>query len=284
MTLSLAANFFLAIDRRDIEFSLQFGAIKLNQSSLDGILDSDSLKQAADDNDQLLELDRAKRLMRCIRSDATESHAIDVPGLGQFTLHLLVAEGLPREVHIVRNGIYICDNFSKFGQPLKRFPGTREFIAVLEPAKAQVGKGPSQLLKQLENPAHDAFEPERIVDPVQLQTAKSQIKSLINSVRTIIKSMAKIEDIDRSQLEELSHLFASGGVDTATENENADTDPDRFQYGAARKNQRTKPPTVGTKGSARRRKGPIKKHIRSCLARRPSARPMCHPEQEQLWH
>lgn len=255
MALSLATNFFLAIDRQQIEFSLKSESVKISQHSLDGILASAHIKQAAEDNDQILELERAQRLLRCIRSDASSKHAIQVPGLGEFTLHLLIAEGLPREVHVLRNGIYICDNFAKFGLPMKRFPGTRQFIAVLEPATGETGKKPSELLKQLENPAHDAFEPERIIEVGDLQKAKTQIKTLINRVRDIIRSEANIEDLDRSQLEELSHLFAVGGAGGAADDENAEKDPDRFQFGEARKNQRTKPPAVGGKGLSRRRRG-----------------------------
>ncbi|HSY35615.1 MAG TPA: hypothetical protein VK814_07695 [Acidobacteriaceae bacterium] len=258
MALSLATNFFLAIDRREIEFSLNGGSIRMNQSSFDGILSSQDLQRVAEDNDQLLELERAKRLMQCLRSDATEQHTISIPGLGEFTLHLLVCQGLPREVHILRNGIYICDNFAKFGQPMKQFPSTREFIAILEPATSEAGRRPSELLKQLENPAHDAFEPERIIDAAELRKAKDQIKTLHKRVREIIRSSASIEDIDESQLEELSHLFAAGGVGEPDNNPDAERDPDRFQYGAAQKSQPSHSPAVGGKGASERRHGPTK--------------------------
>lgn len=266
MTLALATNFFFAIDRQEIEFSLNGGSVNINQASLDGILASEKLKQTAEDNDELLEFERAKRLIQCLHSDATQKHTISVPNLGDFTLHLLIAADLPREVHVIRNGIYICDNFAKFGQQMKRFPGTQEFIAVLEPARTEAGNIPSQLLKLLENPAHNAFEPERIVDAAERQKAKSQIKTLINSVREIIKSAAKIADVDRSKLEELSHLFAAGSTGATANDENAEKDPERFKYSAARKNQRNQPPATGGKGTVNRRGGPFprtKKGVRT---------------------
>jgi len=80
MALSLATNFFLAIDREQIEFSLKSGSIQINQPSLDGILASANIEQAAKDNDQLLELERARRLIRCIRSDAATRHRISRSG------------------------------------------------------------------------------------------------------------------------------------------------------------------------------------------------------------
>jgi len=255
MTLSLVTNFFLAIDRREIEFSVSDGEVEMNQSSLDGILANPNLEAVAKDADQLEELERARRLLECVRSDVTKQQTITVDGLGDFTLHLLVAEGLPREVHVLRNGIYITANFAKFGQPMKRFPATREFIAVLEPARTVAGRRPSQLLKQLENPAHDAFEPERIVDRTELQKARKQIKELISRVREFIRETAKIDDIDRSQLDELSHLFAHGGVDPESDESNEEKDPDRFRYGEAQRGQRAAPSGMSETGSGQRRGG-----------------------------
>lgn len=249
MRLSLATNFFLAIARNEIEFSVQ--GVKLSQSSIDSILESLALAEIAAASDETANLDRAKRLMQCIRSDGATQHKISVAGLGDFTLHLLIAEGMPREIHILRNGIYICDNFGKFGLPMRAYRGTKEYMAVLEPARTDAGKKPSQLLKRLENPAHDAFEPERIVDPAAQKAARQQIKSLISKTRDIIKAAAKMEEISHSHLDELSHLFAAGGASSKAPEADAEKDPDRFKYGEARKSERKRAGTPVAKGKAK---------------------------------
>jgi hypothetical protein len=256
MSLCLVTNFFAAVDRREIEFSIGNGEVQMNQSSLDSILASPGLEDVAREADEMEELQRAQRLLRCIRSDASQKHTISVSDLGHFTLHLLVAEGLPRELHVLRNGIYITDNFAKFGQPMKRFPGTREFIAVIEPASGNAGRRPSQLLKQLENPAHDAFEPERIVDGAQLAKARRQIKELISKVREIIRETAKIDDVNRSQLDELSHIFSQAGADPDAGSDDRESDPDRFRYGDAQPARRDEPRGAHGTGLAQRRGGP----------------------------
>jgi hypothetical protein len=237
MTLSLATNFFLAIDRGEIEFTVGKGVI--NSASLASILGSTELESVATQADQLEELRRARRLLECIRSEAASTHKILVPDLGEFTLHLLVKDDMPREVHVLRNGIYISDNFAKFSEPMRRFPGVREFTAVLEPSPTPAGKLPSTLLKQLENPAHDAFEPERIIEEVERQKAKKQIKHLIKRVREVIRELAKMEELDTSQLDELSHLFGASGSGTKT---NEEEDPAKFTYGEARRGRRARPP------------------------------------------
>lgn len=253
MSLSLATNFFLAIDRQEIEFSIGNGEVLMNQSSLDGILADPNLEEAAAETDQEHDLERARRLLICARSDAAQAHTISIAGLGDFTLHLLIAEGLPREVHVLRNGIYITNSFAKFGQPMKQFPRTREFIAILEPARNEAGRRPSELLKQLENPAHDSFEPERIVDPIELAAARRQIKQLISRVRDIIRATAKMEDIDRSQLDELSHLFATEGTSSDRSADEGEQDPERARYGQARRGQRAVPTGARGTGTGRRR-------------------------------
>ncbi len=206
MTLSLVANFFVAIDRGQIEFVVDGSAI--NGTSLDNVLEDEAPEALAREHDQLAELDRARRLLLCIRSEAATRHGITVGGLGDFTLHLLVSEQLPREVHVLRNGVYITDNFAKFSQPMRQFLGTREFIAVLEPALTDEGRAPSALLKQLDNPAHDAFAPDRIVDEKDRKLGREQIKKLISEVRKIIRLVAKIDEVQSRRLDELSSMFA----------------------------------------------------------------------------
>ena len=124
----------------------------------------------------------------------------------------------------------------------------REFTAVLEPATAKEGSKPSALLKQLENPAHDSFEPERLIDAVERETAKKQIKLLIKRVRETIRSVAKIEDISSSHLDELSHLFGDAGDRGRKDIED---DPERFIYGTARKGRRARPPGTTGKGGGK---------------------------------
>lgn len=253
MRLSLATNFFLAIRRNEIEFLVD--GVRLNQPSIESILESPALAEIAAASDETASLERAKRLMLCISSDVASRYTISVKGLGDFDLHLLIAENMPREIHILRNGIYICDNFGKFGLPMRAFRGTKEYIAVLEPARSEAGKKPSQLLKQLENPAHDAFEPERIVEPADQQAARQQIKELINRVREIIKGAAKMAEIDHSHLDELSHLFAAGGASSKSPEADAEADPDRFRYGEARRSERKRAATGGSKSKAKVRPG-----------------------------
>lgn len=253
MTLSLVTNFFAAIERGQIEFTVD-GCV-INRSSLDSVLEDEVLEALAREHDQFAELERARRLLLCIRSEAASRHVITVPGLGDFTLHLLVSEDLPREVHVLRNGIYITDNFAKFSQPMRQFPGTREFTAVLEPASTDEGRAPSTLLKQLENPAHDAFEPDRITGEPERLRARNQIKKLISEVRKIIRTMAKIEEVQNSRLDELSAMFADTGATRDEGREDEEKDPDAYLYQKPRRGSRRQSAGATDNGMGRKRGG-----------------------------
>lgn len=253
MTLSLVTNFFAAIERGQIEFAVDGKSI--NSSSLDSVLNDAALKKLASDHDELAELERAQRLLLCVRSEAATRHVISIPGLGDFLLHLLVDENLPREVHVLRNGIYITDNFAKFSQPMRLFPGTREFTAVLEPAPTPQGRGPSALLKQLENPAHDAFEPDRITEYSAQQTARRQVKNLINEARAIIRTVAKIDDVENSRLDELSEMFADTGATRDEGREDEEKNPDAYVYQKPRRGTRRQASGATGKGKARKHGG-----------------------------
>lgn len=253
MTLSLVTNFFAAIERGQIQFAV--GGKPINRTSLDSVLADEALEGLAKEHDQFAELERARRLLLCIRSEAATRHNITVPGLGDFTLHLLVSENLPREVHVLRNGIYITDNFAKFSQPMRLFPGTREFSAVLEPASSTAGRAPSALLKQLENPAHDAFEPDRIAEPLAQQRARDQIKQLIGKVRRIIRTLAKIDEVENSRLDELSAMFADTGTTRDDGREDEEKDPDAYVYQKPRRGTRRHAAGVTGTGKGQKRGG-----------------------------
>src|SRR5690606_32508883 len=74
--------------------------------------------------------------------------------LGHCKLHILVGEELPKRVAVLRNGMLITSNLAK----LRRFSDFKEFVAVFE---CWSTKG-NDLLRAMEPPAHDDFEPMRL--------------------------------------------------------------------------------------------------------------------------
>jgi hypothetical protein len=75
---------------------------------------------------------------------------------------------------------------------------------------------------------------------------------LITKVRDIIRATAKMEDIDRSQLNELSHLFAAEPQPAGT-GEDEERNPEAARFGQARRGRPAPPPGVTGAGTGRRR-------------------------------
>lgn len=245
MALSIATNFPIAVMRGDMEFEIDDGRIAINKSTLATTLQDASLEKTAKDTNQLVALERARNILECLSSEIKESFELNVNGFGKALLHILVQEDLPRQVNIMRNGMYITSSLKDFGCPMVSFPGTREFVAVLEPKPGDSGKQLGELLKRMENPEHDNFSPERLRDDKERQKVTRLIKALHRDIRTKIKSAAKVAESDQSDLDELAKLFAAD-PDTGDTKDGVEEDPESYVYGKA-KSTRKKPVTSSSK-------------------------------------
>jgi hypothetical protein len=140
--------------------------------------------------------------------------------------------------------MFITDHLRAFDQPLTHFSQTMEFVAVLEPSQDKDGKKFGALLKRLENPEHNAFEPSRIISAEEQARVKQAIQKLVKEVRDQIKETAKVATSDSDDIQELAHLFAAEAGDE--QKEGSETDPERFTYGQAQKRRnRTKKAPLG---------------------------------------
>lgn len=241
MALSIATNFSIAVMRGDMEFEIDNGRFKINKSTLLTTLNSKVLEDVAKEANQTVSLNRARNIYACLTSESREHYLIPVKGYGNALLHILVQDELPRQVNFVRNGMYITNNLKDFGCPLASFPGTREFVALLEPEKGPKGKLLGELLKRMENPEHDNFSPERLRDDQERGLVTKLIKKLHADIREKIRSVAKVATSDHSNLDELARLFASD-PDSGEAQEGAEKDPEKLIYGKAKVTRR-KPAT-----------------------------------------
>lgn len=234
ITCSLAANFFCAIHRGEMEFEVDSGRRRLNPNTLEPLFSDPDIEKAAENMGQHADLGFAGELYRCLVSDASESRQIEIEGLGTINARVLAQEGLPRRVGFVRNGMLITDNLRNFGQPLQRFPGSRDFIALVEPASPEAVR----LMKQLENPAHNAFSSERISDPQRRKAAGRAMRKLGQMLRDIIKDTTGVQETDSVVLDELGRFFASQAAGDAPSASEGEPDPETYEYEVPRRKER----------------------------------------------
>lgn len=223
---SLITNFFVAIHRGEMEFVVDAGKLKINRNTLAALFDHPSICSAAAEAGHLNNLSFSAQLYRCLTNTETVQTTLAVEGLGQMCLHILMQEDMPKRVGFIRNGMLITTGLEHFGSKLERFPGSREFIALVEPISDDAGK----ILKTLENPAHNSFSAHRIADPDKRQTAEKAMRQLAKTLRDSIRDATGISHDDQITLDDLARYFAEPGVGDKPPNPNAEADPEKHIY------------------------------------------------------
>jgi hypothetical protein len=246
---SLLSNFFYAVHRDDMVFEVDDGTIKINKNTVEPLFDDAEIRQAAENAGQTDALEFAKNLYTCLVSPDTEVIETTIENLGTVRFHILVREGMPKRVGIVRNGMLITRSLEHFGDRLERFAGSKEFIALVEPISGSASK----LMKTLENPKHDSFSPYRISDPIKRSKAEIAMKKLKDELRKAIREHTSIVEQDEVILDELARLFAEPEPGNSPPDPNAERDPEKYVFEPPkRRSRRTlKPaPTTGEEGGS----------------------------------
>lgn len=219
MAAALLMNFYCAIQRKEMEFEIDDGFLKINSNTILSLFSSAGVNQAVDQLNARKAFDTAKTLHGCLIDEKTITRTLMVPRLGNVYMRILLRDGLGYTVGIIRNGMYITDNLANFNEPFKRFPLHREFSVIVEPAD----KAEGEWFKRLENPRHDDLSAEGITDPVMREQGERSFTQLASMIRDTIRELAKSEPTSSVELDELNDFFASEQVQT--EDDNA-TEPD----------------------------------------------------------
>lgn len=241
MCYSLVANFFVAIYRGDMIFEVDDGKYNINSGTVESMLSSQELSIVAERAGHKADIDFAKNLFRCIASELSEEKVLEIDGLGKIKVRILVEEGMPKRIGIVRNGMLIADNLRHFGDKFARFTGSRDFIAVVEP----FGQTESSFLKRLENPAHDGFSSERITNEAKRSQANLAMRQLAKKLRQLIRHTTEVKHEGAVQIEELGHFFAEKAAKNTDPDDRDEKDPESYRFKPVRKKQRRK--TIRTK-------------------------------------
>lgn len=220
MTAAVIINFFCAIERKEMEFEIDGGKIKINRATLQPLFQDPKVREVVKKLNEEVSFETAKTLHQCLIDEKSINEVLDVEGLGKVSMRILLRDGLGYTIGIIRNGMYITDNLTFFNEPFKRFPLHREFSIVVEPH----GATESEWFKRLEGPQHNDLSAERIPDPSLREKGQKAFNLLAKKIRKRIRELARTEPIGRVELDELSDFFAS--EETRQEDEaGPNTDP-----------------------------------------------------------
>ena len=150
------------------------------------------------------EFDNCKQYLATLkRNNEVIKEETEQLDLGLCQVKILVGEGLPKKVCILRNGMFITDKLDG----LKNFGDFKEFVAVFH---CQSKKG-NELLRAMEPPRHDDFEPERLLTKEEKRKGKKALQGIASWIRDMLKRHAKDPVADVTEIDELKDFFGDEG-------------------------------------------------------------------------
>lgn len=230
MVETLIRNFFAAIYLGSVSFSVygpNKSVVDINSETLDGLFVHPEVLSASDTAGTTDDLDFSRAMLAAVRSPDDEVMQQEFEGVGSFRLRVLEAEGFPKRVGILRNGMYITDNLRHFGHPLAKFNLSRDFVAVLEPLNSAT----SSRIRDMESPRHDELSAERIDDLRDRKRLKSAMKKVGDWIREEIKSATTRPAEDDVLLDEMNRFFSRPGeAPSIPDPSNLNDDPERMKF------------------------------------------------------
>lgn len=206
---SVIENFFWAIQKGHLKViiepddKLAIDELEIDNKTIskwfDALLTSADATQTGRGHQPLDSLREAKMFLDLLReTEPTETLRDRV--LGRYRLWIRVDSHLPSKVALIRNtGMLITTKQRR----LLRFPGLRDFVAVCV-FDSQEG---NELLRQMENPQHNQFEPNRLPESDR-RLGRLALRRVVNEIRDKIKEHAApvVEESDH-ELTELVDLL-----------------------------------------------------------------------------
>lgn len=201
LAVSVAENFFAAISENNLSVEIDDKYL-LDVSSMNDFFLNHEVEKIINDAKLRGEPEQFKNAYNYY-STLQESPEIIVENkehghLGLCQLKIIVGENLPKKVCALRNGMFISDSINR----LKQFNDYKEFVAVFQ-CLADKGK---QLLRQMEPPRHDDFEP-NLLPKEDVAKGKKSLNDIATWIRDMLKKHAKDPVSEVTSLDELKDFF-----------------------------------------------------------------------------
>jgi len=248
---SVAESFFRAIKEKQLEVNVD-GKYLLSSDSLDSIFTNEDIIKSYDDlPDAAAAFKLAHDFLSTLDPNLPgyETSSTENVKFGEVRLHLRIDQKLPKRVGVVRNGMLITDRLNG----LKRLSEFKPFVALLT---FQSDKG-NRILRQMEPPAHDAFEPSRIDDDKERRAVQRELNKIAKWVREQLGRFAKDAVQDTVEVNELAELFPDDTPGDAKARGDDEVDPrgklrvrSKPLPTKKRKNSHSSPPGGGSGGDA----------------------------------
>lgn len=204
LAVSVAENFFAAINEGKLQVEID-DKITLDRSSIGVFFEREDIRALIEKMDNEPEqFDNCRQYLSALQDNpeviVEESETRE---LGLCKLQILVKEGLPKKVCALRSGMFITDGLNR----LKSFSDFKEFVAVVQ---CHSKKG-IELLRSMEPPKHDDFEPDRLPTKELQKKGSQALRDLSTWVRDMLKRHAKDPVSEVTEIDELRDFFGDEG-------------------------------------------------------------------------
>lgn len=200
LSVHIAKNFFGAINAGKLRVNID------NCYFLEKLLLPDFFKNETlldflqNDKDSQDEFEACINYFKTLQKDENiETEHTQSQLLGLCELKILIRENLPKKVCILRNGMFITESLPG----LIRFSDFKDFVAVIQ-CKDKAGNA---LLRSMEPPRHDSFEPDRLPELNDRKKGRKALKDLAQWIRDKLKKHARDPVSDITTIDELSEFF-----------------------------------------------------------------------------
>lgn len=197
---SVIANYFYAIDHGQLDVLLDPGDAPENPTTSLGrgsVADAFDHLAANGEPDQDLQDARTFWAVQHKRPPKFEENLDE---LGQVKLWIEIGDDLPKRVALIRGtGMLV----TAYQRGLRRFSGLQNFAAVCVFESDEA----NELLRRMENPAHDQFEPQRLPEQDRRQ-GRAALDRVVEWIREKLNAVAAPpESDDTMELDELARFL-----------------------------------------------------------------------------
>ena len=235
--ITLVANFFYAIREGRLEV-----VIDGDEITAENIEDKfewcvENLENEQDE----IDVEHVEGCFKSIRTILEPSHSgsQELTGLGRIDWYLRLGDDVDyKSVAIAReSGMLI----TRRPPMLQQFPGIKQFdmFVFINPGNL------SASLKRLENPEHNNFQLDRIVDPQEKKSIQSTYTKLKDEIRRILKSYAASETSKEEDISELAKYLFSAAADGPDDGANERGTQIKIQKGKRKPKTRRVQPGTG---------------------------------------
>lgn len=217
LTMSVMENFFGAISDGRLVVNID-DQYRLDATTIDEYFNEKNITNEFNagelEKEDIERFNNRYNYLKALKSNLSESSQTTT--LGHCDLKILLEENLPKKVCILRNGMFISENIAG----LKSFSDFKEFSAVFT-CGSEAGNG---LLRAMEPPRHDDFEPELLLDKNEKIRGKKAIKEIAAMVRKALEKHAKDPVSEITSIDELKEFFGDENESGGGKN-NEESDP-----------------------------------------------------------